>query len=648
MRQMNENDWSRMRVLVASAFAALALSGCSDRPNDPLSPVRPGNARPRFEITPTPGSWATMAAMPTARQGAVAGVIAGKLYVAGGSGGTASDYYPYPRFRALEVYDPATGTWTIKAPMPIGVNGGAAVGVIGERLYVAGGAASADAGNEQAAVQMYDPVTDAWAFKAPMPVANSGMAFGVIEGKLYVTGGSRNDNDRALRVYDPVADTWVERAPVPDDMVAGMAAGVIDGKLYVAGGSGAPCFSTGCTIIGTLRVYDPSTNTWDMTRASMPTPMSLHSVGVLNGHLHVIGGVTGCGNCNVGETIHQVYDPVTNHWTIDMPMPTGRASFVSGVIDGRLYATGGASGTWPNTSWKNALEVYTPAAAGKTDQAITFNAVASQTYGNSPFAISATASSGLLVSFASIGNCAVSGTTVTITGAGNCTLTASQAGDGNFNAAPSVTQSVAIAKAVPTIIWNAPASMVYGEALGSTQLNATATGIDDATLSGVFSYSPAAGTVLNVGLQTLVANFTPDDVNNYTDATTRVVTEVLYSTAIGHVFLQPINLPSQQASVFKAGSTIPVKFTLFMADGVTRVSTAVATIEVRKVSNGVPDGTPVEVVSTVPNAGTTFRYDTTAQQYLFNLGTKGWTAGSYQITARLDDGSQITVVVGAR
>ena len=288
------------------------------------------------------------------------------------------------------------------------------------------------------------------------------------------------------------------------------------------------------------------------------------------------------------------------------------------------------------------------AVSHKAEQIINFGALATQTYGDSPFATSATAFSGLPVSFASIGNCTVSGTTVTLAGAGNCTVTASQAGDANYNAAPSVTQSFAIAKAMPIIAWNAPASMVYGEALGGAQLNATATGVGSVSLSGAVTYSPAAGTVLNVGSQTLVANFTPDDVSNYTNAANSVSIAVLYSTVLGHAFLQPINPPTQQLNVFKAGSTIPVKFKLFMADGVTPVSTAVATIELRKVSNGVPDGTPVDVVSTVPNAGTTFRYDAATQQYIFNLGTKNWTAGNYQITARLDDGSQITVVVGAR
>jgi hypothetical protein len=56
-----------------------------------------------------------------------------------------------------------------------------------------------------------------------------------------------------------------------------------------------------------------------------------------------------------------------------------------------------------------------------------------------------------------------------------------------------------------TISWNPPASIPYGTALSGTQLNATA------DVPGTFSYTPAAGTVLNAGAQTLTATFTPTD-----------------------------------------------------------------------------------------------------------------------------------------
>jgi CSLREA domain-containing protein len=83
----------------------------------------------------------------------------------------------------------------------------------------------------------------------------------------------------------------------------------------------------------------------------------------------------------------------------------------------------------------------------KASQTITFNALADKTYGDADFNVSATASSGLTVSFGVSGNCTLAGTTVHITGAGSCTVTASQAGDANYDAAPDVARSFNIAKA---------------------------------------------------------------------------------------------------------------------------------------------------------------------------------------------------------
>ncbi|HET6861602.1 MAG TPA: hypothetical protein VFH91_01100, partial [Pyrinomonadaceae bacterium] len=84
------------------------------------------------------------------------------------------------------------------------------------------------------------------------------------------------------------------------------------------------------------------------------------------------------------------------------------------------------------------------------NQSIAFSPLANKTFGAAPFSVSATASSGLPVSFAASGNCTVAGASVTLTGAGSCTITASQAGDSNFSPALDVSQTFSIAKAPVT------------------------------------------------------------------------------------------------------------------------------------------------------------------------------------------------------
>ena len=72
---------------------------------------------------------------------------------------------------------------------------------------------------------------------------------------------------------------------------------------------------------------------------------------------------------------------------------------------------------------------------------------------------------------------------------------------------------LSVNSATPTINWQSPTAIVYGTALSTTQLNATA------SVPGTLVYSPVAGTVLPVGSNTLSVAFTPADLNDYTIAT---------------------------------------------------------------------------------------------------------------------------------
>jgi len=76
-------------------------------------------------------------------------------------------------------------------------------------------------------------------------------------------------------------------------------------------------------------------------------------------------------------------------------------------------------------------------------------------------------------------------------------------------------------KATPVITWENPADITYGTALSGTQLNATA------DVAGEFVYTPASGTVLEVGFaQILKVDFTPDDTDNYETASKSVLINV--------------------------------------------------------------------------------------------------------------------------
>ena len=87
-----------------------------------------------------------------------------------------------------------------------------------------------------------------------------------------------------------------------------------------------------------------------------------------------------------------------------------------------------------------------------------------------------------------------------------------------------VAGAVTVNKSTSSINWAMPAPIIYGTALGATELDATA------SVAGAFAYLPAAGTVLAVGNQTLTANFTPTNSTDYTTATASVTLTVNQAT----------------------------------------------------------------------------------------------------------------------
>jgi len=263
------------------------------------------------------GDWQTLAPMPFARQELATAVLNGKIYVIAGfdSGGASTN--------TVEVYNPATNSWASAQPIPIANNHNNAAVAAG-KLYSFGGVSNA--------AFVYDPALDAWSPVASMNFQHGGTAaVGVINDKIYVAGGNGGGmQQRELEVYDPVANTWTNRAPmsVPRNHTGG---GVINGKLYVVGGRDSIDAPTA------LEVYDTLTNTWT-SLAPMPTARSGIAVGVVNGELYVFGGEIPSLHPEV-----EVYNPGSNSWRRIADMPTPRHGIWASVIGNKIFLPAGGS-----------------------------------------------------------------------------------------------------------------------------------------------------------------------------------------------------------------------------------------------------------------------------------------------------------------
>jgi N-acetylneuraminic acid mutarotase len=182
--------------------------------------------------------------MRTARAGAAAQAIDGKIYVAGGMGGNGAS------LAGVEVYDPARNTWSKGTPMKTRRdNPGSAV--LGGKLYVFGGrtrnADGTTVNGTLATVERYNPATDTWVARAPMPTGRRTMVVGTVAGRAQVMGGektSAGDTFAANEEYDPLADSWTRLTPMPTPR-HGPVGGTISGVVYVVGGGpkGGPSFS---------------------------------------------------------------------------------------------------------------------------------------------------------------------------------------------------------------------------------------------------------------------------------------------------------------------------------------------------------------------------------------------------------------------
>ncbi len=247
----------RYRVAAVAAGSLIYTLGGGDSLGNSFTTVE--------ALDPATGTWTAQPPMATARDGAVAGVIGGKLYVAAGG-----------LSHAAERFDPATGAWTSVAPLPTERQGAAGC-ELGGRLYVVGG----NQGFDLTVMEAYDPATNTWTTRAPLPQARSWAGACALDGKLYVIGGYATGAMtpwlNRVDVYDPAMDTWSAGPPLPVTLgLYQMAVAAVGGKVVVFGGGNV------ARGLDTVYRLDPATGTWTQG-AALPRVMSQHGAATLNG-----------------------------------------------------------------------------------------------------------------------------------------------------------------------------------------------------------------------------------------------------------------------------------------------------------------------------------------------------------------------------
>ena len=252
--------------------------------------------------------------------------------------------------------------------------------------------------------------------------------------------------------------------------------------------------------------------------------------------------------------------------------------------------------------------------------------------------------------------------------------------DSNVTADHTFTASFATSATTLTLAAPSPASVTLGSTGGVTfsatlKRNDTAAALVGATVSFTVDGNPAGSTTTNgtgvatvttynpsaltPGPHTVQASFAGATIGGiaFLSATSGTQNlQVVYAQSglcdgdLGHSILQPINVDG--SSVFKMGSTIPTKFRVCDANGVSIGAAGLVTGYGLLAQASTPTITVDEsTYSTTPD--TAFRWDPTGQQWIFNQATKSngtlnKAGTTYYFGIKLNDGSWIYFQYGLK
>jgi len=341
------------------------------------APAQPPAGAHALHSAPPParagGPWVKLAPFPQPAEEVLGAIAGGKLYV---FAGLAPGWKP---IGLVFEYDPAADKWTQKKPMPVASHHVAfashndriyAFG--GFRLPESGPPAWVPISE----AWEYDPANDTWKALAPMPSKRGAAAAAVVEGKIHVIGGAGvvpGSNEpgihpaRAHQVsglneeYDPATNSWRTRAPMPTPRNHHVVAAA-NNKIYAIGGRIGAAFITRASNTDVVEEYDPATDRWGPLMARMPTPRSAGAAGVHNNRIYVAGGEFQDARMLAAFRVVEAFDPATNSWTTMPMMQFPRHGLAGGVLGDRLHLVSGdvqsaSSGGHVHVEYHDALDL---------------------------------------------------------------------------------------------------------------------------------------------------------------------------------------------------------------------------------------------------------------------------------------------------
>ena len=250
---------------------------------------------------PQTNTWERLTDMPTVRSEPMTAVVDGKIYVMGGYVGKDNQGVNLKHLKAVEMYDPETDTWVRKQDMSIPCKE-FGIGVVAGKIYAIGGYVHPRDQKPEAPlridlVEVYDPASDTWTKRSDMPTRRSEVKTAVVQNAIYAIGGvgwPQVGNHGGpflgtIEVYEPRINRWTKKPDMPN-LRARFSTVVVGGKIYLIGGFTVQ--AGGATVgewFASTEVYDPIMEKWHLI-PEVPTVRLPFAVAAVNGKIYVFGG----------------------------------------------------------------------------------------------------------------------------------------------------------------------------------------------------------------------------------------------------------------------------------------------------------------------------------------------------------------------
>lgn len=205
-------------------------------------PVIRGELQPTrslFVYDPATDTWSRKADLPVPTYVSLQADLLGRLYVYALGTDFTPDYFL--------AYSPGTDKW-VRLPLPPSRHFGGVMAAVDGKLYLTNGLTRAPVNPYNRQLDVYDPATKSWTVRSPMLQqygGSTGTVAAAFHGKLWVAGtpselvtdstGSHYLSNRGVQVYDPATDEWKYGPPMLEDSRSG-AAVLAGGRIYVIGG----------------------------------------------------------------------------------------------------------------------------------------------------------------------------------------------------------------------------------------------------------------------------------------------------------------------------------------------------------------------------------------------------------------------------